>query len=203
LRKENLEFIESGQVLTIRLKGELDHHSADESRVLIDEKINEGKFNKMVIDFKNLDFIDSSGIGFIIGRYKVIRKRNGVIEIINAGKKVRKILDMSGIGKIIDIKTAVSEAVTNAVIHGYEDTVGEIEISCRIKGQTVEVIVEDFGCGILDVEKAKEPLYTTKPELERSGMGFAVMESYMDEVVVLSEKDVGTKVIMRKKISDR
>lgn len=100
----NLEFIESGQVLTIRLKGELDHHSADESRVLIDEKINEGKFNKMVIDFKNLDFIDSSGIGFVIGRYKVIRKKNGVIEIINVSKKVRKILDMSGIGKIIEIK---------------------------------------------------------------------------------------------------
>ena len=107
------------------------------------------------------------------------------------------------IGEINDIKTAVSEAVTNAVIHGYENTVGEIEISCKIKGQIVEVIIEDFGCGILDVEKAKEPLYTTKPELERSGMGFAVMESYMDEVVVLSEKDVGTKVIMRKKISER
>lgn len=100
----NLEFIESGQALTIRLKGELDHHSADESRVMIDEKINKGKFNKLVIDFKNLDFIDSSGIGFVIGRYKVIRKRNGVIEIINASKKVRKILDMSGIGKIIEIK---------------------------------------------------------------------------------------------------
>ena len=73
------------------------------------------------------------------------------------------------IGEINDIKTAVSEAVTNAVIHGYEDTVGEIEISCKIKGLTVEVIIEDFGCGILDVEKAREPLYTTKPELERSG----------------------------------
>ncbi len=100
----NLEFIESGQVLTIRLKGELDHHSADESRVLIDEKVNKGKFNKIVIDFKNLDFIDSSGIGFVIGRYKVIRKQNGAIEIINASKKVKKILDMSGIGKIIEIK---------------------------------------------------------------------------------------------------
>lgn len=107
------------------------------------------------------------------------------------------------IGEINDIKTAVSEAVTNAVIHGYENNVGEIGISCRIKGQVVEIIIEDFGCGIMDVEKAKEPLYTTKPELERSGMGFAVMESYMDEVVVLSEKDVGTKVIMRKKISER
>ena len=100
----NLEFIESGQALTIKLKGELDHHSADESRILIDEKIKKGKFNKLIIDFKNLDFIDSSGIGFVIGRYKVIRKRNGVIEIINANAKVRKILDMSGIGKIIEIK---------------------------------------------------------------------------------------------------
>ncbi len=107
------------------------------------------------------------------------------------------------ISEINDIKTAVSEAVTNAVIHGYENTVGEIEISCRIKGQMVEIIVEDLGLGIMDVEKAKEPLYTTKPELERSGMGFAVMESYMDDVVVLSEKDVGTKVIMRKNISEK
>ena len=100
----NLEFVESGQTMTIKLKGDLDHHSADESRVLIDEKIKNEKFNRIVIDFKNIDFIDSSGIGFVIGRYKVIRKRNGVIEIVNASKKVRKILDMSGIGKIINIK---------------------------------------------------------------------------------------------------
>lgn len=107
------------------------------------------------------------------------------------------------IEEISDIKTAVSEAVTNAIIHGYEDTVGEIEIQCRIKGQMVEIIVEDFGCGIVNVDKAKEPLYTTKPELERSGMGFAVMETFMDELVVLSEKEIGTKVIMRKTISAR
>lgn len=100
----NLEFVESGQTMTIKLKGDLDHHSADESRVLIDEKIKDEKYNKIVIDMKSLDFIDSSGIGFVIGRYKVIRKRNGVIEIVNASKKVRKILDMSGIGKIINIK---------------------------------------------------------------------------------------------------
>ena len=102
--KVNLEFVESGQTMTIKLKGDLDHHSADESRVLIDEKIKNEKFNRIVIDFKHIDFIDSSGIGFVIGRYKVIRKRNGVIEIVNASKKVRKILDMSGIGKIINIK---------------------------------------------------------------------------------------------------
>lgn len=107
------------------------------------------------------------------------------------------------IDEIIEIKTAVSEAVTNAIIHGYENTVGEIQIECRIKGQLVEIIVEDYGSGIVNVEMAREPLYTTKPELERSGMGFAVMETYMDEVVVLSEKDIGTKVIMRKTISER
>ena len=107
------------------------------------------------------------------------------------------------IEEISDIKTAVSEAVTNAIIHGYEDTVGDIEIQCRIKGQMVEIIVEDSGCGIVNVDKAKEPLYTTKPELERSGMGFAVMETFMDELVVLSEKEIGTKVIMRKTISSR
>ncbi len=107
------------------------------------------------------------------------------------------------IEEISDIKTAVSEAVTNAIIHGYENTVGDIEIQCRIKNNLVEIIIEDFGCGIENVDKAKEPLYTTKPELERSGMGFAVMETFMDELVVLSEKDVGTKVILRKKINSK
>lgn len=100
----NIEYIESGQELTIRLKGDLDHHGADQNRDKIDEKIMNENINKIVIDFKKIDFIDSSGIGFVIGRYKNIRKRNGVIEIINANKKVRKILDMSGIGKIINIK---------------------------------------------------------------------------------------------------
>ncbi|HHY99741.1 MAG TPA: anti-sigma factor antagonist [Sedimentibacter sp.] len=100
----NIDFVETGQVLTIKLKGELDHHSAEAARVLVDEKIKNEKYSKLVIDLKGLDFIDSSGIGFVIGRYKVIRKRKGVIEIVNAGKKVRKILDMSGIGKIINIK---------------------------------------------------------------------------------------------------
>ncbi|HHY99742.1 MAG TPA: anti-sigma F factor [Tissierellia bacterium] len=107
------------------------------------------------------------------------------------------------VNEITEIKTAVSEAVTNAVVHAYEDKIGEIEIQCRIKGRVVEIIVEDFGCGIEDVEKAREPLFTTKPELERSGMGFSVMESFMDEVIVLSEKNVGTKVILRKKISEK
>lgn len=100
----NIEFIESSHELTIKLSGELDHHGAEKTRDEIDEKINKNEITKLIIDFKNLDFIDSSGIGFVIGRYKNIRKRNGLIEIINASNKVRKILDMSGIGKIINIK---------------------------------------------------------------------------------------------------
>lgn len=105
--------------------------------------------------------------------------------------------------EISDIKTAVSEAVTNAVVHAYKDQIGEIHIQCKIKGQVVEIIVEDYGCGIADVEKAREPLFTTCPELERSGMGFSYMESFMDELIILSEKDVGTKIILRKKISEK
>ena len=107
------------------------------------------------------------------------------------------------IEEISDIKTAVSEAVTNAIIHGYDGKFGDIVIECRIKGQVVEIIIEDFGCGIPNIEKAREPLFTSKPELERSGMGFTVMETFMDELVVLSERDIGTKIILRKKISDK
>ncbi len=107
------------------------------------------------------------------------------------------------IEEISDIKTAVSEAVTNAIIHGYDNKLGDIIIECRIKGQVVEIIIEDYGCGIPNVDKAREPLFTSKPELERSGMGFTVMETFMDELVVLSEKDIGTKIVLRKKISEK
>ncbi|MGL5821344.1 MAG: anti-sigma F factor [Sarcina sp.] len=105
------------------------------------------------------------------------------------------------IDELADIKTAVSEAVTNAIIHGYGNDASKIitmEISISKIG--VEVIVADKGVGIEDIEEAKEPLFTSKPELERSGMGFTVMETFMDEIIVESEKEVGTKIIMRKKI---
>ena len=102
--------------------------------------------------------------------------------------------------EMADIKTAVSEAVTNAIIHGYDDPEEKVALSCRILGRQIEIVVEDSGRGIADIEKAREPFYTTKPELERSGMGFAFMEAFMDEVVVTSEVGRGTKVIMKKKI---
>lgn len=102
--------------------------------------------------------------------------------------------------EIADIKTAVSEAVTNSIIHGYENGDGRIRIEAHIVEDTVTVIVTDFGVGIPDIEKAMEPMYTSKPELERSGMGFAFMEAFMDELFVESEMGKGTTVTMRKVI---
>lgn len=102
------------------------------------------------------------------------------------------------IEEMADIKTAVSEAVTNSIVHGYEDTMGSIDIECTLNGRTTEIIVTDKGKGIADIAKAREPLYTTRPEMERSGMGFTVMETFMDEVEVVSELGVGTTVTMRK-----
>lgn len=102
--------------------------------------------------------------------------------------------------EVADVKTAVSEAVTNAIIHGYEKEVEKIWIRCRLSGQTVYIEVEDHGKGIEDIEKAMEPLFTTKPELERSGMGFSFMEAFMDEIRVESSPGSGTIVRMQKMI---
>ncbi|MBS5950429.1 MAG: anti-sigma F factor [Clostridium sp.] len=104
------------------------------------------------------------------------------------------------IEELSDVKTAVSEAVTNSIIHGYENKKeGIIRIEASISANEVTISVEDFGKGIDNIEQAMEPLYTSKPELERSGMGFTVMESFMDNLEVVSEDGKGTKVIMKKK----
>ena len=102
------------------------------------------------------------------------------------------------IEEISDIKTAVSEAVTNSIIHGYEESSGNVIIKAKIKDNTVEMEIIDNGKGIENIEKAKEPLYTSKPELERSGMGFTIMESFMDDMRVESTFGKGTKVFMKK-----
>lgn len=102
--------------------------------------------------------------------------------------------------EVSDVKTAVSEAVTNAIIHGYENHVNKIRIFAGIEGKTLRLEVSDRGVGIPDVKQAMEPLFTTKPELERSGMGFSFMEAFMDEVTVESEPGKGTTVRMKKVI---
>ncbi|ATD54676.1 Putative Anti-sigma F factor [Clostridium chauvoei JF4335] len=104
--------------------------------------------------------------------------------------------------EITDVKTAVSEAVTNSIIHGYENRKeGIIRIEASIVGTEVIITIEDSGRGISNVEQAREPLYTSRPELERSGMGFTVMESFMDSLDVESKEGVGTKVVMKKKFN--
>lgn len=102
--------------------------------------------------------------------------------------------------QIADVKTAVSEAVTNAIIHGYDEEGKQVELTCDQNGQQLVVTVEDHGVGIENLDQAMQPFYTSKPELERSGMGFAFMEAFMDELFVESQKGEGTKVTMRKVI---
>lgn len=102
--------------------------------------------------------------------------------------------------ELADMKTAVSEAVTNSIIHGYEEQDGTIEMRCRIEEREVYIEVIDFGVGIENIEKAMEPMYTTRAELNRSGMGFAFMEAFMDGLEVVSEPGKGTLVKMTKKM---
>ncbi|MDY4670183.1 MAG: anti-sigma F factor [Oliverpabstia sp.] len=104
--------------------------------------------------------------------------------------------------EVADIKTAVSEAITNSIIHGYENQVKKIRIDCCIRGRTIYVTVKDEGKGIADVKRAMEPMFTTCPELERSGMGFAFMEAFMDNIQVESEVGKGTVVYMEKTIGN-
>ena len=105
--------------------------------------------------------------------------------------------------EVADIKTAVSEAVTNAIIHGYRQEVHKMVIEAMVEEDLFTVSVEDFGVGIEDVKKAMEPMYTTRGDLERSGMGFVFMEAFMDRIEVESKVGRGTKVTMTKKIGRR
>ncbi len=99
---------------------------------------------------------------------------------------------------LAEIKTAVSEAVTNSIVHGYEGVSGYVFLTCQWTGRLVTITVEDRGRGIEDIQMARTPLFTTRPELERSGMGFTVMENFMDSVEVYSKPRMGTKVVMVK-----
>ena len=105
------------------------------------------------------------------------------------------------IDELSDIKTAVSEAVTNSIIHGYEDEEGIVKITAKLFGNNIEIEVSDNGKGISNIEEARKPLYTSKPNMERSGMGFTIMESFMDYVTVESAVGLGTKVTMKKRIT--
>ncbi|WP_028783102.1 anti-sigma F factor [Thalassobacillus devorans] len=104
--------------------------------------------------------------------------------------------------ELTEIKTVVSEAVTNAIIHGYHELPdGKIYISCTINDGEMELMIQDHGEGIADIDEAREPLFTSKPELERSGMGFTIMENFMDKVDVISSPEEGTTVRLIKHLT--
>lgn len=107
------------------------------------------------------------------------------------------------IEEVADIKTSVSEAVTNAIIHAYPNGEGIVKVVAKLYEDEIEIEISDTGIGISDIEEAKEPLYTTKSGLERSGMGFTIMESFMDSLKVESIVGLGTKISMRKKIKNK
>lgn len=108
------------------------------------------------------------------------------------------------IDELADIKTAVSEAVTNCIVHGYPDEIGKIELAVKVfEGGRVKVKISDKGCGIEDIEKAMQPLFTTKPDEDRAGLGFAVMESFMDKIKVTSKLGKGTTVVLEKTVGAR
>ena len=104
------------------------------------------------------------------------------------------------IEEIADIKTSVSEAVTNCIIHGYANSEGIVKIKAKLYESEIEIEISDNGAGIEDVQEARQPLYTTKGNLERSGMGFTIMENFMDDLSVESIVGLGTKIVMTKKI---
>lgn len=101
-----------------------------------------------------------------------------------------------------DIKTAISEAVTNSIVHAYPYKAGEVEIYVKVLNGEIYITVTDFGIGIENVEQAKQPFYTSKPDMERSGMGFTVMEGFMDSLSVESQPNKGVKITMTKKLGD-
>ena len=229
--------------LTLRISEEIDESTTEKLRRKIDNEITRFLPRKVIFDFSDVSFMDSAGIGMLLGRYKIIRMLGGQLELINVNRQIEKVFEISGILRIIkmlgiydnemklefvskssneafariavaafasqldptieelaDIKTAVSEAVTNCIIHGYENSMGIVKVECKLKDNWVEIQISDSGKGIEDIELAKKPLYTTKANLERSGMGFTIMESFMDEMKVESIPEMGTKVTLRKYI---
>ena len=131
--------------------------------------------------------------------FKAISINEGFARVCVAGFCVQLNPSIDELG---DIKTAVSEAVTNCVVHAYPKHNGMVSLRCEIEDNTIKIIVKDQGIGIKDIGKAREPFYTTKPGEERSGMGFSVMESFMDKVEVASNGDKGLVVTMYKQIGN-
>ena len=130
-------------------------------------------------------------------KFSAINENEGFARLAVASFCAAKVKDLDVLS---DIKTVVSEAVTNAIVHGYENKEGEVIINCEINDEEIVLEIIDDGVGITNIEQAKMPFYTSKPELERSGMGFTVMEGFMDKMEIFSEVGKGTRVVLIKNI---
>ena len=237
---------------------EIDHFQAETIIRYTEGLLRQQCFRLLVFDLADTVFMDSAGVGMMIGLYREIRAWGGAVYIIRMqsggsegftewpgciklfrvmkmkrsfwqqwkeaepGMRDEMRLTMNAIAEneyfarvtvaafsakmdptmeeLSDIKTAVSEAVTNAVVHGYDGKGGSVEIRAEIQDEWLEVEIEDEGIGMDDVGQAMEPLYTSRPETNHAGMGFTFMEAFMDELEVTSTPGQGTKVKMRKKI---
>lgn len=185
-----------GTTLRIILPQELDHPMADLIRKGTEMIAGRTYIRTIVFDFSETEFMDSSGIGLLMGRYRALGMRKDCIQAVGVNGHIGHLL--RPLEEIADLKTAVSEAVTNCIIHGYEGRRGRIEMHLSYRERELYVDITDYGVGISDVEKAMEPMYTSKPDKDRSGMGFTFMEAFMDELSVESEPDKGTVVHMKK-----
>lgn len=107
------------------------------------------------------------------------------------------------VDELMDVKTAVSEAITNSIVHGYENTSGKIIMDVLSEGRKLSITITDYGKGIEDISLATTPAYTSKPELEHAGMGFTIMESFMDELIIDSTLNEGTKITLKKEFAER
>ena len=201
-------FETTGTCLNIKLPEELDHPASELIRRESDRIMGKIYIRTICFDFGNTVFMDSSGVGLIMGRYRALGMRSGCMKACHVSGYIEKLLRLSGVSKFLELertenlKTAVSEAVTNCIIHGYQGEVHKIRMKCVRKERTIYLDIEDDGIGIADVEKAMEPLYTTRADQDRSGMGFTFMEAFMDEVKVTSQVGKGTCVHMSKKIGN-
>ena len=217
------------QCLVIRLPKEIDHYQAEKVRMECEQSFMKFIIRDIIFDFSDTSFMDSSGIGLVLGRVRKIHPINGKVYLFGGNELIQKMWEMAGILNLVtvldsiekvkenekivrttaavfasvldptleeisDFKTAVSEAVTNAIIHAYPKTGGDIEAYFKREDKKITVLITDYGIGIKDVGKSMQPLYSTLHTQERSGMGFTFMEAFADEVEVKSVPGKGTTV---------
>jgi stage II sporulation protein AB (anti-sigma F factor) len=268
--ENNLKFDFNDSTLHISLVGEIDHRSAVRLRNYVDPEIYSRKPKKVIVDLSEVEFRDSSGLGFLMGRHSLIQALRGTLSVVNPNARTLRMIQLAGFDRLIkveypdkaedcgevpskvyedkvslsqtseehminemkiqllslsvnesvarevcatfctqlnpnaeeleDIKSAVSAAVTNCVLHAYTSEIGTIYITVRLcKNRIVRIDIRDEGGGIEDVDIARLPLYTTKREAECSGMGFTLMETLCDIVQVNSKLGDGTTVTLVKR----